>query len=314
MKRISLILSGLMAIAFTACTNDDVLQENAAQSAGNPITVTAYVAGDNSSDARITQNMDGEGVVKLAWSANDTFSVIRGGGNQTFTKASTGEDDFTGTLPGTSGTCYAVYPQTESINNNDETAVPFIIRNQNNKEPIYLMYAESETGDTYQFHHAVAYLKITFPEELVDKKAYITITTPEGIFTNGTINLTDGTLSGGNIRTLYKELYFDPDNTDAWFAIPPMPEGNKQLVIELRVAGGSTTTTTIETSKEIKAGYYYTVSITSEPATPVPTLCNLPDGSTFNSVFSSIRTTVTSIVFEANSTKTEGTQIGESSA
>ena len=189
-----------MAIAFTACTNDDALKENSSK----PVIVTAYVSGDNSSDARIVQGEpDSEGVIGLAWSANDTFSVIRGGENQTFTKASTGENDFTGTLPGTSGTCYAVYPQTESINNNVETAVPFIFKNQNGEGPKYLMYADSNDGLTYRFHHTMAYFKVRLPVKYKGEKVTVTLIFENEISLNGTIDLTDGTITDGVLKGLH---------------------------------------------------------------------------------------------------------------
>ena len=97
MKNFYLFLSGLVAIAFTACTNDDFLPEIAKKK----ITVTAYAADSNSDAAtRIEQNKpDDSSPIALTWSDDDAFSATRGGAFETFTKKADVENEFEGNEP-----------------------------------------------------------------------------------------------------------------------------------------------------------------------------------------------------------------------
>ena len=308
MKRLSLKFSGLMAIAFAACTNDDFLPDALLlQSVGQPIIVTAYTAGNDVS-TRIDQTWETD-VMKLSWSDDDMFSVIRGGENSTFSKSTeegANANDFTGTLPTNGeGEYFAVYPVTETTNHE---AVPFDISNQSNGLP-YLMYTASETGSTYNFCHAVAYLKATFPEILKGKTATITLTLPDQVYADGTINLTNGVLNGNSNNSITKAMTFDNENTEVLFAIPPMLANNKTLKLSA-VTDDATYVATLagNSEKAIEAGKYYTAGI------PLTALGELPDAETFNDAINNFLNTnnLTKIKFFAESEKTSEMQIGES--
>lgn len=267
-----------MAIAFTACVNDEILQEDVQNNlAGQPITVTAYAAETEGNPVtRIDQGTEGTNIT-LSWSDDDNFSVIRGSENQTFTKA-TGDNIFEGTLPEEgSGNYYAVYPVTTAT---DCAEVPFDISNQTEGLP-YLMYSTSATGESYQFSHAVAYLKVTFPETLKNTTSTIVITTPENVKTDGTLNLTDGTITGGTKNTITKVVTFE-DNTDVMFAIPAMAANNKTLKF-LIMEGANNYSCTLDgtAGQEINAGNYYTASASS----PNASVCNLPKGINFKTSY-----------------------------
>ena len=308
MKRLSLKFSGLMAIAFAACTNDDFLPDALLlQSVGQPIIVTAYTAGNDVS-TRIDQTWETD-VMKLSWSDDDMFSVIRGGENSTFSKSTeegANANDFTGTLPTNGeGEYFAVYPVTETTNHE---AVPFDISNQSNGLP-YLMYTASETGSTYNFCHAVAYLKATFPEILKGKTATITLTLPDQVYADGTINLTNGVLNGNSNNSITKAMTFDNENTEVLFAIPPMLANNKTLKLSAVTDDATYVATLAGTSeKAIEAGKYYTAGI------PLTALGELPDAKTFNDAINNFLNTnnLTKIKFIADSEKTSEMQIGES--
>ena len=308
MKRLSLKFSGLMAIAFAACTNDDFLPDALLlQSVGQPIIVTAYTAGNDVS-TRIDQTWETD-VMKLSWSDDDMFSVIRGGENSTFSKSTeegANANDFTGTLPTNGeGEYFAVYPVTETTNHE---AVPFDISNQSNGLP-YLMYTASETGSTYNFCHAVAYLKATFPEILKGKTATITLTLPDQVYADGTINLTNGVLNGNSNNSITKAMTFDNENTEVLFAIPPMPANNKTLKLSA-VTDDATYVATLagDSKKAIEAGKYYTAGI------PLTVLGELSDAKTFNDAIKNFLNTnnLTKIKFIADSEETSEMQIGES--
>ena len=313
MKNFYLFLSGLVAIAFTACTNDDFLPEIAKKK----ITVTAYAAGRSSDAAtRIEQdNTDDNSPIALTWSADDAFSATRGGTFETFTKKADVENEFEGNEPtGNTEKFFAVYPAIAAETQATHTAVPFDISNQTETLP-YLMYATSQDGLIYQFHHAVAYLKVTFPEALKNQTVTITITTPEAVYTDGSINLENGKLSGeeGNKNTITKQVTFG-ESTETWFALPPMAAENKVLSFSVETNSAIHTATLAgDNTKPIRAGHYYNATIASW-ATTTP-FCVLPDGQTFNNTFNSNqKKDIKSVVFEANSSKTNGTPFQGSTA
>ena len=310
MKKFNLFWGGLMAIAFTACTNEELLQEgNSNGPSAEQVTITAYTPGDDSASSRIAQTMEGT-KIKLGWDAGtDVISVTRGSNFVNFT--SLGGNDFESPeAPTGEGNFYAVYPAVAEETVAAPTAVPFDLSNQTGADT-YLMYSESESGKIYQFHHAAAYLKATFPETLKNSSATITLTTPEGVYTNGTINLTNGALTGTEGNTITKQVALG-ENTVVWFALPPMAATNKTLNFMVEM-GDKVYTATLEGSEEkaIEAGKYYSATVELNEVAPA----QLPNGSAFNDSFiSSVKNNTKTIVFEAKSPKTGGTQIGESTA
>lgn len=118
MKKIFSILCGLMAIAITACTNEElpVSEGQTPAAPGEKVSVKAYAPGDDNAGSRIvfTPNEGDAPTVSLSWSMEESFSVIRGSEVQTFSK-NTESNTFTGTLPTVgSGDYYAFHPATAS--------------------------------------------------------------------------------------------------------------------------------------------------------------------------------------------------------
>ena len=313
MKKFNLFWGGLMAIAFTACTNEELLQEgNSNAPSAEQVTITAYTPGDDSASSRSAQTMEGT-KIKLGWDGTDVISVTRGSNFVNF--ISLGGNDFESpNAPIGEGNFYAVYPAVAEETVAAPTAVPFDLSNQTGADT-YLMYSESESGKIYQFRHAAAYLKATFPGELKNTTATITLTVPEGIYTKGTIDLTNGTLSPNNEykNTIIKTVEFGA-STEVWFALPPMAANNKTLNFTIKTASNSYSATLAGSAeKAIEAGKYYSASITMVEGL---TACELPAGSDFRTAMSSAVSgkTVNSIVFSANSARTDGTQISTSNA
>ena len=98
MKKYVALLSGVIAMALTACTKDEAMQ--IPDSPSQMVSVTAY-APSQDDDTRIAYSQDNF-VLNLAWEDEESFSVIRGGENQTFSKSTAG-NTFTGILPGAEG-------------------------------------------------------------------------------------------------------------------------------------------------------------------------------------------------------------------
>ena len=310
MKKFNLFLGGLMAIAFTACTNEELLQEgNSNGPSAEQVTITAYTPGDDSASSRIAQSMNGN-TVKLSWEGTEYISVVRG---ENFKKFSAeGGNDFSGTLPEGEGKYYAVYPAIAEEAVINGTQVPFDLSNQTGADA-YLMYAVSDNHSTYQFHHAAAYLKATFPETLKNTPATITLTVPEGVYTKGTIDLTNGTLSSNNEykNTIVKTVVFG-ESTEVWFALPPMAANNNTLNFTIKTANKSYRATLAGSAeKAIEAGKYYSANITMQEGL---TTCTLPIASTFGDDINDYLlsdNSVQSIVFCANSNRIDGDKISD---
>jgi len=264
-----------MAMTFAACTNDDlpIVIEQPNQ-AGEEVLVTAYAAGDDTPDSRISSTYDDTDDTNkkytFTWDNDDTFSVIRDGVNQTFTKTNGGENEFSGEKPGSTGDFYAIYPETTATNH---TMATFDISTQTNNAA-YVMYATSADGDVYHFKHAMSFLRFTLPEGLDGNTFDITITTPTGVFTTGIINLTDGSISyDGSIKNTIS-LEDRTANGAILVAIPPMPAGsNKCLSFWVKSDSGKYYEGTLSgnSEKAIKAGKYYTASL-SLTETDIPYL------------------------------------------
>ena len=269
MKKNLIMLCGWVAMTFAACTNDDlpIVIEQPNQ-AGEEVLVTAYAAGDDTPNSRISSTYDeANEKYTFTWDNNDTFSVIRDGVNQPFTKTDGGENEFSGVKPGSTGDFYAIYPETTATNH---TKATFDISTQTNNAA-YVMYATSADGDVYHFKHAMSFLRFTLPEGLVGTTFDITITTPTGVFTTGIINLTDGSISyDGSI----KNTIFLEDRTAngaILVAIPPMPAGsNKRLSFWVKSDRGKYYEGTLSgnSEKAIEAGKYYTASLSLTETIP----------------------------------------------
>ncbi|MBQ6572859.1 MAG: fimbrillin family protein [Bacteroidales bacterium] len=280
MKRLFFIFGGLMLLALTACVNEKISIED--QFAGEKITVKAYMPEGNTPSTRVSYTLNDDGNPEtndpfvLSWSDGDAFSVIRGGENKIFTK-SEGANDFTGTLPTAgSGDYYAVYPKTLDANHE---RVLFDISMQE-KLP-YLMYTSSATGESFNFKHALAYLKlnISFPSALYGEEDLLYIQLPESSdeyfcpggylnISNGQVELTADHLYYGGF--IFKPVTFSNDGTsiEVMIAIPPIPQmtdpNRNKLYFSLDrsyngVYYGAELKRT--NNEPIVAGNYYTASI-----------------------------------------------------
>ena len=102
MKTNKWILGGLMAMAITACTSDELVENNLSTESGKGqlVSVTAYTPGNGNSSRVAPTDKPNEGVrvVSLTWEDNENFTVI-GTEHTTFNNGEDGGNTFTGYLP-----------------------------------------------------------------------------------------------------------------------------------------------------------------------------------------------------------------------
>ena len=235
MKTNKWILGGLMAMAITACTSDELV-ENTNPTLGKEVTVTAYAPGDKA-NSRVSFTDDNTSKVTLSWNESESFSVVYHTTAQTFSKTEEG-NSFTGVLPYDEEKYqdyyYAVYPALPA-NTSLTTAntVPFDLSTQTGKldESKTYMRAESDNGFTYRFEHCTAILKATFTgipdEETISK---VVVKTHTGSKVDGNLNLTDGTMTSGSKNTITINYATAVDaSTSVYIYLPPMTMDKKKL-------------------------------------------------------------------------------------
>ena len=314
MKKNLWLLGGLVAMAFSACTNEDSLPNDNTLAPVKKVQVTAYAPGDEV-ESRVAFNEDG-GNISLSWNKQESFSVIWNNGegdkgNVTFSKNSVG-NVFDGELPAEgTGPYYAIYPKTTSTDYTDCTAV------LDGSNPY--MYATSTDGEEFHFQQATALLKATFsglPNDAAIKKVKVFLPNNKA---KGTINLNGGALTGTDGYNLITINYATPVDatTAAYIYLPPMAEGDaKTLYFMVTTEDEEIYTATLARTGNaaIEAGKVYTATIN---LTEVQSSCNLPDGYNFNVSVSSFLSGkgLTNIKFIADPTwNVSGTKITDSEA
>ena len=279
MKTNKWILGGLMAMAITACTSDELV-ENTNPTQGRKVTVTAYAPGDEA-NSRVSFADDNTSTVTLSWKEGDKFSVVCGTNVETFSK--TAEDNtFSGVLP-TSATSpasyYAFYPALEEEGEEEEeeailtaaNTVPFDLSTQTGAldESKTYMRASSTDGLTYNFVHCTAILKATFSNVNFTgntKIKEVKVLLPNDNAT-GTINLAeDGALTGATGNNIITINYPEPvaAATAAYIYLPPMAKENKKLAFVVTTEDEKKYTGTLAGSNynDIVAGNIYKAEIT----------------------------------------------------
>lgn len=284
MKTNKWILGGLMAMAITACTSDELVENNSQQPAkGEVVTVTAYAPGNNTNSRVEFNESTTQGVsFDLSWSNNDKFTVIKGKEYTNFTNGDGDDNDntFTGILPydrnNTQSKYYAVYPALRA--NTSLTAaniVPFNLSTQTGAldESMTYMRSSSTDGLSYSFKHCTAILKATFaniPPGAEISQVVVTLHTDNKV--DGTLDLTTGTISGGsNSKNTITINYTPPVDANAnipvYIYLPPMAAEKKALTFEVITNVGNYTgtlgasTSNANQGPDIEAGNLYEASV-----------------------------------------------------
>ena len=260
MKKYNLLLCGLIAMLFSACTKDELAEINS-QPLGEMVSVTAYAAGSGE-NTRVSYT-DKDGSYTLAWEDEESFSVIRGGDNKTFSKTTPG-NTFTGVLPGGDGTYYAVYPTTAATSLYE---VPYNLTTQKGvlDSEKTLMYASSADGTKFKFHHSTAILKVTFsglPDNAKIKN--VAVTTAEANLT-GTHDLTNGKLTSDSKNqqiTITFDEAIDAATTPVFIYLPPMAADKKSLTFHVTTSNGVYAASLAGSGgKAIEAGKIYDATV-----------------------------------------------------
>ena len=293
MKTNKWILGGLMAMAITACTSDELV-ENTNPTQGKKVTVTAYAPGDEA-NSRVSFDDDNTSKVTLSWKDSESFSVVYNTSVGTFSKSEEG-NTFTGVLPYDEEIgqdyYYAVYPAL-SANPSLTTAntVPFDLSEQKGAldESKTYMYASSESGLSYQFKHLTAILKATFANIPAGAKIskVVVKTSHEDSKVDGNLNLATGEITGGSENTITINYDTAVDaNKPVYIYLPPMAAAKKELAFEVSIEGGDSYTGTLGAStpqpiegessnanqgQGIVAGNLYTATIKLNTYTPYVT-------------------------------------------
>lgn len=282
MKTNKWILGGLMAMAITACTSDELV-ENTNPTQGKKVTVTAYAPGDEANSRVSFIDDDEVEKVFLSWEDSESFSVVYHTTVQTFSKTTAG-NTFTGILPtpATSpASYYAVYPALEEeATLTAANTVPFDLSEQTgtlNESKTY-MYASSSDGLSFQFNHLTAILKVSFsglPDGATVKE--LVVTTPDASKVDGTIGFTEtgeagskvvnASITGGTKNTIIIDYANKRFNNPVYIYLPPMDKANKTLNFSVTVNDSNEDekiyTAILEGNPEspIEAGSLYNVGV-----------------------------------------------------
>lgn len=286
MMKYTWILGGLMAMAITACTSDELMQSPEQQPAeGEVVSVTAYAPGSGNTDSRVDFAPSSKlGVLfDLSWSNDDKFSVVSGTAYQTFDKVPNENNTFVGSLPAGTGYYYAVYPVLPENTSIEAENVPFDLSMQSGAldDTKLYMYAGRSNGVSFSFNHCTAILKATFtglPDGAVITQ--VKVTTPDAYNVKGTINLTNGTLTGDDenntitigsdgqsnesVLSLAEETGGETTSPqrEYYIYLPPMAETQEAKTFAIEVtAGGIIYTGSISRNGTIEAGNLYTKDI-----------------------------------------------------
>ncbi|MBQ8603163.1 MAG: hypothetical protein IJ413_11620 [Bacteroides sp.] len=272
MKKTLFAAASLMM--FAACSNtEDVLQNDKVANEGRLVTVTTTLPGDTP-DSRVVlteENPDTDNrKIKVEWKeSGETFSVMTATSTatQTFTQTE-GSNEFTGELTADwTQPYYAFYPAVTSAT--DATAVPYDLSTQTGalSETTNYMYAVNTTdGKEYNFQHLTAIVKFTLnlPENYTPTSLSLV---SDRLLAKGTVNLTGETVKYTNELSAHSITVKNPKVTAGkitlYLHVSPMAaSADSKNTLHIRTHSGSKGYSgSISTSKEIKAGKYYTATV-----------------------------------------------------
>ena len=275
MKRLLFVAASLTM--FAACSDtDDVLQNDKVTDEGRLVTVTTTLPGETS-DTRVVlteENADTDSrKIAVKWKeSGETFSVMTATSTaaKTFTQTE-GSNEFTGELTGDwTQPYYAFYPETSAT---DATAVPYDLSTQTGalSEAANYMYAVNTTdGKEYNFQHLTAIVKFTLNLPSGYTPTSLSLVS-DRLLAKGTVNLTGESVEYTNELSAHSITVKNPKVTNGkitlYLHVSPMAASDaSKNTLHIRTYGkmnGSNKgySGSISTSKEIKAGKYYTATV-----------------------------------------------------
>lgn len=225
MKKLAFLMTA--AVALAACSSDNELLDNVGGGVpdkGEKVTVIATLPGGDTRVAlQDVVDENGKKIIKVDWNESgecftvmNTTDVMDKDNETAYVFTQTEGDAFTGTLPTAveGEPYYAFYPAIDlydedadewryyyydenddwsSVGRFSPSFVPFNLYYQDGtlNEANTLMYATSEDGTRFDFHHLTAIVKFTLtglPEWM--EEAYVYINWAEGCNTEGVLDLT----------------------------------------------------------------------------------------------------------------------------
>ncbi len=270
MKNLSFLM--IAALVMAACSNNDELLSN--ENLNGKVTVTATLPSD-APDSRValTEGTDDNSnpIIKVSWEDEESFSVIRGTENKTYSKSTEG-NAFTGDAhTATEGTYYAFYPADESATATD--ALPYDLSEQTgalDAEKTY-MFAKNETdGKNYEFSHLTALVKFTLalPEGVTSVTPSKVVISSDKLQPVGTVDLTGDAVVYTKSEDAATSITITPTEEDAslvfYAYVTPMSASDSEkntFVISMDGSDGKYYSGTLETSQSIAANYLYTANV-----------------------------------------------------
>lgn len=266
MKKLSFLM--IAALVMAACSNNDELLNN--ENLNGKVTVTATLPSD-APYSRVALTEDNTNptapTVKVTWENTESFSVIRGTENKTYSKSTAG-NAFTGDAHATSdGTYYAFYPANESATATN--ALPYDLSEQTGvlEAAKTYMYAKNETnGKKYGFSHLTALVKftLTLPEGVTGVTPSKVVICSDKLQPVGTVDLTGDAVAYTASEDATTSITITPTSLEFYAYVTPMSAGsdNKNtFVISMDGSDGKYYSGTLETSKSIEANNLYAASV-----------------------------------------------------
>lgn len=253
--------AGLMALA--ACSNNDDLLNH--ETPDGKVTVTATLPSD-APDSRVALTEDNTNAesrtIKVVWETEESFSVIRGTENVTYSKTTEG-NTFTGNVHTTTdGTYYGFYPTTTATT---ISALPYDFSAQTgalDATKTY-MYAVNATDDkNYEFKHLTALVKFTLslPDNVSGVTPSKVVINSDKLIPVGTVNLTNDAVSYTKTGNTGTSITITPSegtaSLDFYAYVNPM-EASNTFVISMDGSDDNYYSGTLTTSVAIQAGYLY---------------------------------------------------------
>lgn len=269
MKKTLFAVAGLMMLA--SCNNDDVLQNDVITDEGRLVTVTTTFPGETP-DSRVVlteENPDTDSrKIKVEWEeSGETFSVMTATSEASQTFTQTEGNNFEGTLTdGWSQPYYAFYPATDATSA-AEVAYDLSTQKGTLEGMTNYMYAVNTTdGKEYNFKHLTAIVKFTL--NLPDNYTPTSLSlVSDRLLAKGTMNLTGENMTYTNELSAHSITVTNPTVSDGKIVLylnvlPMAASADSENTLHIRTHDGTKGYSgSIATSKEIKAGKFYTATV-----------------------------------------------------
>lgn len=263
----SLFVWAVALMTLAACSNNDELLNN--ENPDGKVTVTATLP-SGAPDSRVALTEDNTNAsapaIKVAWETAESFSVIRGSENKTYSKNEEGST-FTGDAHTvTEGTYYAFYPTTEATATN---AIPYDLSQQTGTldEAKTYMYAKNATdGKNYEFNHLTALVKftLTLPDEASGVTPSKVVISSDELLAKSTVDLTGDEVVYSTEANTATSITVTPASLTFYAYVNPMTasgEDKNKFVILMDGNDGNYYSGTLETSVSINANYLYAATV-----------------------------------------------------